>query len=179
MIILDVGCQERESEESVRRLIDRFHPELLLGFDPDPALAEGAELVDGTLIVRRRACAWIDEQPQPVEHDGIRTGIDYRPDRSTELAEAVDVPALLWALPTGTILKLDCEGAELEILRSLRLMRLDERLALALVEWHPVDLGSDHGRGLTRDGIRAFAARLRCPVEEWAWATEPVLEAAA
>jgi hypothetical protein len=58
-------------------------------------------------------------------------------------------------------------------------MRLDERLALALVEWHPVDLGTDHGRGLTRDGIRAFAARLRCPVEEWAWATEPVLEAAA
>ena len=179
MIILDVGCQERESEESIRRLIDRFHPELLLGFDPDPALVEGAELVDGTLVVRRQACGWTSSIRQPVEFDGIRTGIDHRLHRGTVLVDAVDIPALIQALPPGVVLKLDCEGAELEILRSLRLMRLDERLALALVEWHPVDLGTDHGRGLTRDGIRAFAARLRCPVEEWAWATEPVLEAAA
>jgi hypothetical protein len=175
MIVIDVGCQHRESEESVHALIDRFHPELLLGFDPDPAMPEGIELIDGTVVVRRRAVGWYSPVSQPVEHDGIRTGIDHRPDRPTTMTDTIDIPTLLYALPPGVILKLDCEGAELEILQELNDRELDTRLELLLVEWHPTDLGTDHGRGWTRQQIRDFTATLRCPVEEWAYATDPVL----
>jgi hypothetical protein len=176
MIVIDVGCQQRETEESIHQLIDRYHPELLLGYDPDPALEEGTELIDGTVVIRRRAAGWISSGIQPVHFDGIRTGIDHRPHQPTHMVETVDIPNLIRALPTHEIiLKLDCEGAEIEILTRLASEGGDTRLQLVLVEWHPTDLGTDHGRGWTRQQIRDFATTLRCPVEEWAYATTPVL----
>lgn len=175
MIVVDVGCHEQPPEESVQQLIDRFQPELLLGFDPDPGLAEGIERIGETLVLRRRACVWTSSGYQPVEFKGICTGIDQRPERPTQLVPTVDIVGLVGALPPGVVLKLDCEGAELEILGALHDDGADRDLALVLVEWHPVDLGTDHGRGWTREQIVAFARELRCPVEEWAYATTPVL----
>lgn len=174
-IVIDVGCHYQPPEESVHRLIERFHPELLIGIDPDPDLDEGIEQVDGTTILRVRRVAWITAQPQPVEYDGICTGVDFTPNRPTVLTPAVDLLALLAMLPGRPILKLDCEGAEYELLGAIHDEGLDEELGLVLVEWHPADLATDHGRGWNRQQIVAFAGELRCPVEEWAYATTPVL----
>ena len=34
MIVVDVGCKAHEAEVSIPKLVARFNPRLLLGFDP-------------------------------------------------------------------------------------------------------------------------------------------------
>jgi hypothetical protein len=163
MIVVDVGCHPQGPEESVHRLIDRFSPDLLLGFDPDPSLAEGVERVGGTVVVRRRAPAWVDASQVRVVLDGITTGVEPHfaggPADDSVSMTAIDLPALLAALPDGeVVLKVDAEGVEYPLLRCLAASGLDRRLARVLVEWHPPE---------TAHGLYDDRPELACPVEEW------------
>lgn len=167
MIVVDVGCYPHGPEESIHKLIDRFHPEILFGFDPFPALVEGVATVDGTVVVLRRAAAWTEAGVLPIRvesHDGvpgIATGVTTFGDPDRIEVEAFDLLGFLVALPAGAVLKLDAEGAELPILRSVAARGIDERLSLVLVEWHPEELA--HGMFCEVED----RPRLLCPVEEW------------
>jgi hypothetical protein len=156
VIVVDVGAMRQGPEESVHKLIGRFHPEVLFAFDPHPDFAEGVECVDGTVVLSRRAAAWKHTGTINVRVDGDCTGVDQQGDARVE---CFNFPSWLRTLPAVEIVaKFDAEGAEHVLLSALADDGLDERLALALVEWHSPEMS--HGY---------FAERptLHCPVEEW------------
>lgn len=162
MIVVDVGCMPHGREESVRKLIGRFQPDILFGFDPHPDLVEGVEHAGDTVVVRKRAAAWIFGGQTLFKIDGICSGVaacDIAKD-GTVMVDCFDLAAWLRALPVGeVVLKLDAEGAEYPLLARLHESGLDGRLQRVIVEWHPPDTA--HGL------YTAVRPELRCDVEEW------------
>lgn len=164
MIVVDVGCapQPRQGgplagtlDESIPKLINRFHPDLLLGLDPSPALEEGITCVDGTTVVTRHAAGWTKNGTVLFAYDGI-VGRVASVGSSSEYAPAVDLAALVLALPRPVVLKLDIEGGEYVVVRHLREHDVDLHVDLALVEWHgPPEKWAPTSR------------LLRCPWEPW------------
>jgi hypothetical protein len=168
MIVVDVGCHPQGPEESVYKLVRRFSPDVLFGFDPFPHLKEGVEFhfeadVATTMIVRRRAAAWLHGKGVTIAVNGICTGVAGAPDAPFEEAlrpvPSVDLVAFLAALPDPVVLKLDAEGAEYPLLAALAVSGIDSRLERVLVEWHPPETA----HGFYRDE----RPELACPVEEW------------
>lgn len=153
MIVIDVGCAtypQYPDDESTLSLIRRFNPSVYYGFDPmatKTAIFEGKSRV----LIDTKA-AWLYDG-----HIGYERGINPLRNRTAEEAgpEAVpcfDLAAFITDLSDSRIvLKLDCEGAEYELLPHLCAHGVDQLLELLLVEWHrePLDLP------------------LRCPVEIW------------
>ncbi len=151
MIVIDLGCAVL-GHDSVNHLIDRFHPRLLLGYDPWPEMEEGVFDKNGTTVVLNQSAAWthtglisyvkdwwasyVTEEPIPIEN---RT-----------LVPCFDLAALVIALPKPVVLKLNCEGAEYPLLDKLHGLALDATLERCLVQWH------DEKR-----------IKLRCPTEEY------------
>lgn len=148
MIVVDLGCHTHGDQDSIRKLIRRYEPEILFGFDPHPETVEGIERVDGSVVViARRAASTVDGVGY-LHLDGTATRLarDGLPTHTFDLA------AWLLTLPRVLIvLKLDVEGAEYDLLPHLHDRLADELLERLLVEWHgdPLDIN--------------FA----CPVEEW------------
>ena len=166
MIVVDVGCHDHpahdgQSQDSIGRLIDRFRPRVLYGFDPHPGLPVGSTLQDGVRVVRERRAAWV--------HDGI-VEFDYTPDQGplgSKIREGAagrvpcfDLAAfLIEQLPQGHIvLKLDAEGAEYPLLARIIDQDVDEFLTLVLVEWH---------QPRKWQARRRLERALRCPVQPW------------
>jgi len=147
VIVIDLGCHTHGDADSIHTLIARFGPRLLYGFDPHPQNLERVITIGTTTVVTARRAAWVTDGPLTFTIDGSRTRIG-----GNHQAEAFDLVRWLRTLPrVPTIMKLDVEGAEHEILRHLRANSVDELLDLILVEWHgpPTKL--------------VYA----CPVEEW------------
>ncbi len=164
MIVIDVGCFTfSPREDSVQRLIDRFDPRILFGYDPlgeDTITSRGNTM----LVLRRAAAYWKAALTVGVVVDGNRTSIT--PNGVTErYVPAVNLPALIQALPRPLVLKLDCEGCEFPLLHRIRALNLDRTLDLVLVEWHEAtDPAADcYGYGWQRLG----RPDLRCEVENW------------
>lgn len=159
MIVIDVGCIRHGGEESLSKLQRRFNPSLLFGFDPDPELAEGVTRLEATTIVTRRIAAWVTNGTVKFEWDGVTSGVPKIANGNAADVRCFDIAQWLETLPAGdTVLKLDCEGGEYPILRKIRRLGADRRLALVLVEWHSEEMA--HGWMTDRPA-------LRCEVEEW------------
>lgn len=155
MIVVDVGCMTFGGDESVRMLTKRFAPDVLFGFDPHSQLDEGIELVDSTVVIRRRLAAWTTDGVIPYVEDGLRSGYE----RDGREVPCFDLAAFLRTLPEGFVLKLDCEGCEYPLLAAFVNAGQDLRASLVLVEWHD----TERAHGLER----RFRPALSCSVEEW------------
>jgi len=152
-VVIDVGCAEYPGAESVRQLVERFKPSLLYGIDP--AATPGTTWVNDTRVIRLRAAAWTEIGEVGFDVNGMCSKIGNGPPVSTlDLALIVRRAA---ARNQPVILKLDCEGAEYELLEYLLETGDADHLDKVLVEWH----GHEAER---RDAI---TARLNCPVEGW------------
>lgn len=148
MIVIDLGCHGHGMYDSVGALIGRFQPELLYGFDP--MLPESRTLTIGeTRCLLSHKAAWVHGGHVGIEHKG--TGTQVYEDAAGDVV-CFDLAQFIRRLPAKEelVLKLDVEGSEYPLLEHLSAAGLDERLTLALVEWH---------------GVERVA--LRCPVEEW------------
>jgi hypothetical protein len=160
VIVVDIGCATYEDypdDESVHKLVARFQPQLLFGFDPDPAQAEGAWTIGETFCVFSRQAAWVHGGTVAFERDplSLRSKVGSGPP-----VPCFDLPAWLAAFPAiPIVLKLDAEGAEYALLERIITRGLDSRVSLVLVEWHERD-----GWEERRDEILSDIA---CPVEEW------------
>lgn len=149
MIVVDLGCKSHENERSIEPLVERFHPQILYGFDPHPELQEGITSEGFTTVVCARRAAWIHDGNHRYHQNGSASHLDTDGDATVEV---FDLAAWLRALPrVPTVLKLDIEGAEHTLLPHLRHRRADELLDLILVEWHGQPLKVD----------------LACEVEPW------------
>lgn len=180
-VVVDVGCapQRREGsdevDESVVRLVERFRPSALYGFDPWPGAATGEVELSGCRCVLDGRAAWVrDGEVQLSTRDGlgivasVAPHLPLGPEYAT--VPCFDFPAWLARLLSAgepVVVKLDCEGAEFELLERVVEDGLDARLDRLLVEWHtdvpwPIDLAAR-----LRGWRAALERRLRCPVEPW------------
>lgn len=147
-VVVDIGCADHHGR-SVDYLIERFQPDEFWGFDPWPDM-EARDYRDGQTHVRlSKQAAWT--------HDGEVTytlaGDCSHVGEGPLTVPCFDLSSWLASRDEGTILKIDAEGAEYELVPHLIATGQDERLELLLIEWHHDD------RGLTD--------KLRCQVEQW------------
>jgi FkbM family methyltransferase len=169
-IVYDLGCyhhpdHQGSSQDSISKLVERFQPERLYGYDPHPAVPWfHEETIDGTVVQVRNMAAWngsgtvaYDPRPDSPLSAAIGSGDLYV--RCFDVAS--DITAHSQHSPgPDIVVKLDVEGAEYDILERVIDLRADENLELVLVEWHDVQDAAKRRRSILR--------RLRCPVEEWA-----------
>lgn len=149
MIVIDLGCQTHGDQDSITPLIERYNPLVLYGFDPHPETRDTIFRVNKTTVVVAQKAAWTVDGIAHLLVAGTATTIASD---GGLLAQTFDLAAWLFVLPRlPTILKLDVEGAEYQLLPHLRHRQADERLDRILVEWHGEPLDID----------------LACPVEDW------------
>jgi hypothetical protein len=159
MIVIDVGCARYGGDFSIERLIEMFHPDVLYGFDPAwrPNMYT-PETPSRTLVMPSTEAAWTHDGRVPFLEDGLNGQVGSE---GWPLVPCIDLARFIDMLPAGpVVLKLDCEGAEYELLEHLIKRNVDARLDRVLVEWHPRD-GDSRRRKIERS--------LTCPIEEWRW----------
>lgn len=169
-VVVDVGCATHGADRSIEPLVERFHPQTLLGYDPQVYPCEFD--VDGTRV--RLYDQAVADTNGRLRFDGQGLGARFV-DTGGKYVRCVDVAEVLAPLPTGTVLKLDAEGAEFRILERLISTRVDAGLALVLVEWHCPSCGHgvwSHAASCDQmDEAEQLAvsieSRLACPVERW------------
>lgn len=178
MIVVDCGAHPHPGkgrlaggEESVYALIERFHPEVLIGFDPlvEDTITQFEHDGHTTMIVLRQALAWHKSVPGATFPVLICDDSTHSPrggEDGDQWFPAVSIPDLLDCLPPPIIVKFDCEGCEYPIFHEIRKRNIDLRLELVLVEWHDWIYPPDGG--FAAHGWEEFGkADLRCPVEDW------------
>lgn len=134
-VVVDVGCAARAGDESVHKLIERFHPSLLIGYDPGARSATYEW--HGTQVMIFPLAAWTHDgwvgwyekgndgiESFGVDDDGVETQVPCV-NLATVLRKHDDV-----------ILKMDAEGAEYVLIPHLVSTGAIERVSLLLIEWH-------------------------------------------
>lgn len=137
MIVVDVGCATWGQDNSVEKLIERFHPTTLYGFDPN--VGGGVQTLSGTCYIHERAAAWTSNGMLRFEMNGSGSRVVLPAD------SAVSVPCFRlasWIIAKNErcVLKLDCEGAEYELIPDLASQGAFEFVDLLLVEFHGDEL---------------------------------------
>jgi FkbM family methyltransferase len=147
VIVVDIGCMtysQYPEEESTFKLLRIFHPDYYYGFDPNPDLIEGEQLIqlDDAPLCKctfTRKAAW--------KHDGLlEYTLGWNPLRASTSFTTIDpehpVPCFslaqwLHELNEKVVLKLDCEGAEYTLIEHLeRTNTMQEFVDYLLVEFH-------------------------------------------
>lgn len=170
-IVYDLGCYDHPdhpgaSQDSIRVLVARFHPERLVGYDPHPAVPWfREETINGTNVQVRNMAAWTgtgtvayDPRPDAPLTAAVSDGTGPSYVRCFDVAWDICAHGNLTDTP-DIVVKLDVEGAEYQILERVIALRADEKIELVLVEWHDVPDAARRRRSIVR--------RLRCPVETW------------
>jgi FkbM family methyltransferase len=177
MIVVDVGCARYGQDFSIERLIERFRPRKLYGFDPNlpqwetPFLRSeaaiwsaelGAYLVGETTVRLERMAAWTYDGEIGFRSEGLRSWVTSAPD--AEKVPCFDLARFIAGLDDDeVVLKIDAEGAEYDLLEHLIDTRTDALLRLVWVEWHE--------QVVQRARVRrqVISERLACELEEWTW----------
>jgi hypothetical protein len=161
--VIDVGCARYGGDFSIERLIEEFHPDRLLGFDPnwEPDMFTPSEDLQTTVICQD-AAAWTFDGKIGFRSEGLNSCLSWT---GSEVTSCLDLARVIRELPDDDeiILKIDAEGSEYELLEHLINKGADERLSLAWVEWHPFGVPN------TEEHRSSLEQRLRCPVDEWRW----------
>lgn len=165
--VIDIGCHDHPAhkgtrQDSIRKLIERFKPDRLYGFDPHPDTAERDWQTGGCLVTVRRLAAWTHagDVPYTAKNDqplGSYVGAGDRTVACFDIADALADIADEAHAPV--ILKLDAQGAEYELLDRLIATGGIRRVERVLVEWHDLP-----ARAEDRDRLLNL---IPCPVEEW------------
>lgn len=148
LTVVDVGCADHDAK-SVNYLVERFRPDEFWGFDPYPDM-EPLDYQDGPTHVRTSGqAAWLYGGEVAFTEAGDCSHVGEGPNT----VPCFDLAAWLAEREPGTVLKLDAEGAEYELVPHLIATGEDRRLSLLLIEWHFDD--------------RDLTSQLGCPVEIW------------
>ncbi len=163
-VVVDLGCQKHGTDHSIEPLVERFEPEVLLGFDP--AATPNCYQIEGTEIVIAASAAWVNDGTVKFSGAGDEATVVRESSAwngSERTVPCFDFSAWLRRLHTlKVIVKMDIEGAELPILEKVVEDGTDDRISLLLLEWH--DWMFDESYGGRRTEVEAA---LRCPVEIW------------
>lgn len=169
--MVDLGCRTFVGEEeSIGPLVQRFHPDELLGFDPFGELDRYN--LDGTIVELSPEAAWTYDGELELGVGSFRqwdaTAMREKNGRSewgsTRTVPCFDFALWLSALSARSlVVKMDVEGAEFPLLDVLHEDGTDSLIDLLLIEWHDEKLGGDYPARRAR-----LEAELRCAaIEEW------------
>jgi FkbM family methyltransferase len=167
VIVIDVGCARWGNDYSIERLIQWYHPDVLIGFDPAKDVAKAMPRADvlataKTQVILRREAAWVYDGEVRFMEDGLNSQVGDA--EHWPLVRCVDLARVIEELPEGpVVLKLDAEGAEYDLLEHLIATGAAARLTRLLVEWHPT------GQGERRRAIETGLRIADVPVEQWRW----------
>ncbi len=150
MNVVDIGCywhpeHQGQSLDSMGRLIERFQPERVIGYDPQVRLQLNDEYFDlypVAVWTKNGEVPWFSSRGALVAGVGVDDG-------ATVLC--VDIAEVVKEAGEGCVVKIDAEGGEYELLKRLHETGTDKLISLLLVEWH-----GDPEPGL-----------VDCPVEVW------------
>jgi hypothetical protein len=161
VIVIDVGCAKYGGDYSIERLIEEFHPDILFGFDPNPALEQLSPgesfLIGETEVMLEQKAAWIFDGEVGYVNDSLNSWVTGAV--NAEQVPCFDLARFIEGLPDDDIvLKMDAEGSEYDLLRHLILKGMDERLRLAWIEWHVPDRGRAQ-----------IEAEIACELAVWNW----------
>lgn len=136
MNVVDLGCCDW-GESSVQKLIDRFHPETLYGYDPYPEVNDGIQMIRGTRVVIRNRAAWTHDGPLTFEPNASGTHVVGLGTKDAFVADGFDLAEwLLQNFDEQIVLKMDVEGSEHILIPHLVQAGAFERVSLLLVEFH-------------------------------------------
>jgi FkbM family methyltransferase len=139
VIVIDVGCATHPrypEDESTLRLLERFDPDVYIGIDPHPDVLEGVVSLGGVLCRFIRAAAWTRAGTIGYEL-GWNPLAAIASDRIEGPAvPCIDLADLVLKQSEPVILKLDCEGAEHDLIPHLEQTGAMDRVSLLLVEFH-------------------------------------------
>ena len=150
--VLDLGCIPRNGAESLPILAWEYTPDVLYGLDPGDDLEEGKFKKGATKVELRRAAAWTYDGTVLFHEDGSGSRIG---EYGVEVP-CVDISKWLVKLKrrfSEIIVKMDIEGAEVQVLSKMIADGTDGLVTELLVEWH------DDGDTLME--------QLECPVRLW------------
>lgn len=168
MIVVDLGCADRDEWRSLESLATVYEPDVIYGFDPSPSLNVHRKKVCGVPVRLARKAAWLYDGTVSFE-DKLISGRDgpigYAPDTDRSLGRIgtigegdTTVPCFdfsAWLAEHGpAIVKMDIEGAEYELLGKLVADKTIRLVTQLIVEWH-----DEEDPKLTR--------LLGCPVVTW------------
>ena len=171
MIVIDLGCAPWGEEVSIEKLVRRFEPATLFGFDP--ALIHPSQYAIGatSCVLSPKAAwtydGWIGYEPAAQRSALVQTG--GTPVECFDFAEFL--VAMGSELEDDLVVKMDIEGAEYELLDYLHEGGQDAGIDLLLVEWHCLSCGrgGDNADGRCpncRKKVRRITD-LRCETEDW------------
>jgi hypothetical protein len=134
-IVVDVGCAKHGGDESIPDLVREFGPSELWGFDP--AARDMAYMIDDTTVIESTYVAWKFDGKIGFKIAGLGGHVTSSEPAATpciDLARWINEMSLE---PTDRlIVKLDCEGAEYDLVPHLVERDADLRIDLMLIEWH-------------------------------------------
>ena len=146
-IVVDLGCAPHHGINSLRALARKYEPGHIYGFDP--CIRKDRETTARNIpVTLTRSAAWLYDGTVIFHEDGWASRVaeygDYVP--------CFDFSAWLRTMRKRDklIVKMDIEGAEVQLLERMKEDGTDGLVDELLVEWHGAT-----GRGL------------RCPVREW------------
>jgi len=164
-VVVDLGCHHHPehqgaSQDSIARLIERYKPHTLYGFDPHSQLAAGVTVENGTEVYRVCEAAWIMDGETTYAEAGLSSSVGSGGDPVT----CIDTARLIrevfeFYADDDVVLKADIQGSEYAVLEWLITTGAIKCVSYLLVEWHPVD-GWEARKA-------AILERMTCPVEEW------------
>lgn len=190
MIVVDIGCQQQDHEESVVKLCKAYRPDILYGFDPHPNLVPGIERYEHpkartrarssrprakhrgsvpaalsgpaeTVIVRSRLAAWTNNGFVSYREAGICSGVVPEGD-SAAAVPCFDLVAWLKTLPMpDEEVVLKVDAEGSEF--PLMWAIYDNALDLLLKEV----LIEYHPASTANGWWRDDRPSLRCPVQDW------------
>lgn len=147
-IVVDLGCQDYGTQDSLTALAAEYHPSLMYGFDPSDLLNEKVTRINGTRVVLKRRAAWLYDGQVAGDNRTTTFAVGGGGD---QLVDCFDFSKWLGRRHQPVILKMDIEGAEYALLERILADGTDNKIAELVVEWH----SGDPGLGLS------------CPVREW------------
>jgi len=162
VIVIDVGCARYGGDHSIERLIEWYHPNQLIGYDPGWTNDMLTEAAAGAIVVYAWA-AWTYDGEVRWLADGLNSQVGDA--EHWALVPCVDLARVIRELPDEeeVILKIDAEGAEYDLLEHLLATGAIHRLSRLLIEWHPT--GQGPRRRAIEDGLR----KAEIVTEQWRW----------
>lgn len=170
-VVVDLGCAPHEGDFSIERLIDRYNPLCLWGFDPLLVNDEDTRH-KGTWVYLSKKVAWIGEGTMKMGIGGrtlLNATLMEEKKHEGEWGEEVEVEFFDfgdWLQDVKDeerlIVKMNIEGAEFPLLENLHERGLDALIDLLHVSWH-----DDRMQGAFPARRQHLEEVLRCPIEPW------------
>lgn len=185
VVVVDIGCASWGGDQSIAPLLAMYEPDNFYGFDPaldaDPrVLVNTTQSVPSEYLDRvelSASAAWLWDGLQRFEVADLGGAVNPRGLK----VPCFDLARWLQRFDgDNLIVKLDCEGAEYQLLPALRATGADLLIHTLLVEWHCMAcrfgiLTEDwtHPEGCVQDPDQWIYNRMlheqmvRCDVERW------------